>query len=157
MTSKAADQAHQHNVIVTSAPECLLALDTFLHEAKSAIERQRPLIERGDPQIKLVKIERLESITGDQAECLLGKPPAMSVALSDQDAELGIAREPIDIVEVDEADACAVGFVFYRKHNARTRLILEHGVDPIGLHCLGNREAVAEDAVAGLRIVAPAH
>src|SRR5438105_2535363 len=82
-TSTAADQAHQHNVIVTSAQERLLALDTFLHEAKGAIERQRPLIERDDPQIKLVKIERLESITGDKGERLLGKPFAMSVALAD--------------------------------------------------------------------------
>src|SRR6516165_12265189 len=94
MASGAADQAHQHDVVVTSAHERLLALDTFLHEAEGAIERQRPLVERDDPQIKLVKIERLESITGDQGERLLGKPFAMSVALADEEAELGIARKP---------------------------------------------------------------
>ena len=104
MASGAADQAHQHNVVVTSTHERLLALHTFLHEAEGAIERQRPLIERDDPQIKLVKIERLESITGDQGERLLGQPFAMSVALADQDAELGIARKPINVVEIDEAD-----------------------------------------------------
>src|SRR5262249_18551946 len=84
------------------------------HEAEGAIERQRPLVECDDPQIKLVKIERLESITGDQAERFLGKPLAMSVALADQDAELGIARKPINVVEIDEADQCTVGLVFDR-------------------------------------------
>src|SRR5215510_11701779 len=114
MTSGAADQAHQHNVVVTSTHECLLALDTLLHEAEGAIERQRPLVECDDPQIKLVKVERLESITGDQAERFLGKPLAMPVALADQDAELGIARKPINVVEIDEADQRAVGLVFDR-------------------------------------------
>ena len=94
MTPTAADQAHQHDVIITSAQERLLALDTFLQEAKSTIECQRPLIECDDPQIKLVKIERLESITGDQGERFLGKPLAMPVALADEEAELGIARKP---------------------------------------------------------------
>ena len=103
MASTAADQAHQHNVVVAPAHERLLALHAFLHEAEGAIERQRPLVERDNPQIKLVKIERLESITGDQAERFLGKPLAMSVALADQDAELGIARKPIHVVEIDEA------------------------------------------------------
>src|SRR5262249_24452284 len=103
MASGAADEAHQHDVVIAPAHERLLALDTFLHEAEGAIERQRPLVQCDAPQIKLVKIERLESITGDQAERFLGKPLAMSVALADQDAELGIARKPINVVEIDEA------------------------------------------------------
>src|SRR5438309_1921712 len=111
MASGAADQAHQHNVAVAPTHERLLALDTFLHEAEGAIERQRPLVECDDPQIKLVKIERLESITGDKAERLLGKPLAMSGAFADQDAELGIARKPINVVEIDEADQRTVGLV----------------------------------------------
>src|SRR5262245_31019814 len=114
MPSTAGDQAHQHNVVVAPAHERLLALDTFLHEPKGAIERQRPLVECDDPQIKLVKIERLESITSDQAERFLCKPLAMPVALADQDAELGIARKPINVVEIDEADQRAVGLVFDR-------------------------------------------
>src|SRR6516164_3371734 len=116
MPSTAADQAHQHNVVVTPAHERLLALDAFLHEAEGAIERQRSLVECDDPQIKLVKIERLESITGDQAERFLGKPLAMSVALADQDAELRIARKPINVVEIDEAGQRTVGLAFDRQH-----------------------------------------
>ncbi len=104
MASGAADQAHQHNVVVTSAHERLLALHTFLREAKGVIERQRPLIECDDAQIKLVKIERLECIIGDQGERLPGEPLAMSAALADQNPKLGIARKPINVVEIDEAD-----------------------------------------------------
>ena len=86
VTAPTPDQAHQHDVVITAAQIRLLALHAFVDEAKSAIEPQRPLVERDDAQIKLVKIEAFECIIGNQRERLAGEALAMSAALADQNA-----------------------------------------------------------------------
>src|SRR5688572_10927700 len=153
----AADQAHEHDVLVAAADERLLALPAFLDKAEVAVEPQGPVVEGGNAQIELVEVERREGVAGNQRQRVLGQPLALSGALADQHAELGVAREPIDAVEIGEAHQRAVGLVLDGQHQARARLVLEHGVDPLALHLLGDGEAVAQNVVADVGIVAPAH
>src|SRR5262249_46226222 len=149
-------QAHEHHVVVSAAQKYLLPLDAFLCEAEGAIEAQRAFVERDYSQIELMQVEHLKGVVDNERERVPGQPLAVPAALADQDAEFGIAREPIDIVEINEADERAIGLVFDRQHDAAPGLILEHGVNPLGLHCLGDGKAITKNVVANVRIVAPA-
>ena|SRR5712691_2700533 len=75
----------------------------------------------------------------------------------DEGVSSSFAREPIDVVEVDEAHQHTIDPIFDRENETRTRLILEHRSDPVRLHLFGYGKAAAEDVVANLGIVSPLH
>src|SRR5262249_55920455 len=91
----AAQQSHQHDIVIAAAKERVLSLDPFLDKAERTIETQRPLVVRDDSQVEPIQVEGPERVVCDERECVLGQPPALPAALADQDSEFSIADKPV--------------------------------------------------------------
>src|ERR1700738_208094 len=126
-----------------------------MHESGRVIELDSPVIVLSDIKINSLQIENSKSMVKDQIQRPPTQPATLPVLPSDQNAQTGVSRNPIDVAQVNQPAKRLVGSIHDTQHALVNAFSRYRPLDKFGFHDMRHRKSKTQNPITDRRIIAP--